>query len=98
MRIGSYRALNRRQKELYFSRVTPVKEKHKEGQEIALTFMKTLKIFKIFSEKVNIFRGELRLSQHSGQLDPDHFLSLRKIENQKGLIEETGAGPAGHIS
>jgi len=35
--------------------------------------MKKVKIFMIFSEKVNIFPGELRLSPPSGQLDLDRF-------------------------
>ncbi len=85
-------------KKLYFCGVTPVKEKHGGGPEIALTSMKTVKILTIFSEKTYIFPGELRFSQYSGQLDPDHFLSLRKTENQKGLSEETGASPDGQIS
>jgi len=61
-----------------------VKEKHEGGPEIALTFMKTVKIFAIFSEKDSIFPGELRLSRSSGQFDLDRFLSPRKID---GLVK-----------
>jgi len=46
-------------KKLYFCGVTPVKEKHEGGLEIALTSVKTVKIFTIFSEKDSIFPGEL---------------------------------------
>ncbi len=85
-------------KKLYFCGVTPVKEKHGGDPEIALTSMKTVKILTIFSEKTYIFPGELRLSRPARQLDLDHFLSSRKIENEKVLGLETGASLAGHIS
>lgn len=97
-------------KKLYFCGVTPVKGKHEGGSEIALTSVKTVKIFTIFSEKDSIFPGELLPSQPSGQLDLDHFLSFGKIEKQKkgmayggGLysparVSNPGQSSAGQIS
>ena len=77
-------------KKLYFCGVTPVKGKHEGEPETGLLSMKMVKIFAIFPEKDSIFPGELRLSQSSGQLDLDRFLSFGKIEKQKVGIAQGG--------